>query len=231
MRVQQPGQCVIHGIGVTTFGQALGAQLVESCFCQPILCRRQRQFAACGQIVHSKDQPPGNFGAAAVGALAVVDIAQRPEQDAFVGTVEFNFTFQFFLQCQLYIGKRLSKDDICQNQFTAYVVLAVKRKRQSYIKKKQREHEKETRTKKEAEQSEFRTAGYDMWSRMEPQNEKLMAAMQQLSLKERFVVTEYVLKGKPFKEIAQETGLKEKGVASAYYRSIKKLRAEMGDVK
>ena len=109
----------------------------------------------------------------------------------------------------------ISKDDICQNQFTAYVVLAVKRKRQSYIKKKQREHEKETRTKKEAEQSEFRTAGYDMWSRMEPQNEKLMAAMQQLSLKERFVVTEYVLKGKPFKEIAQETGLKEKGVASA----------------
>lgn len=110
----------------------------------------------------------------------------------------------------------ISKDDICQNQFTAYVVLAVKRKRQSYIKKKQREHEKETRTKKEAEQSEFRTARYDMWSRMEPQNEKLMAAMQQLSLKERFVVTEYVLKGKPFKEIAQETGLKEKGVASAY---------------
>ena len=45
----------------------------------------------------------------------------------------------------------ISKDDICQNQFTAYVVLAVKRKRQSYIKKKQREHEKETRTKKEAE--------------------------------------------------------------------------------
>ena len=69
----------------------------------------------------------------------------------------------------------ISKDDICQNQFTAYVVLAVKRKHQSYIKKKQREHEKETRTKKEAEQSEFRTAGYDMWSRMEPQNEKLMA--------------------------------------------------------
>ena len=125
----------------------------------------------------------------------------------------------------------ISKDDICQNQFTAYVVLAVKRKRQSYIKKKQRDNEKENRTKKEAEQSEFRTAGYDMWSRMEPQNEKLMAAMQQLSLKERFVVTEYALKGKPFKEIAQETGLKEKGVASAYYRSIKKLRAEMGDVK
>lgn len=27
----------------------------------------------------------------------------------------------------------ISEDDICQNQFTAYVLLAVKRKRQSYI--------------------------------------------------------------------------------------------------
>ena len=51
---------------------------------------------------------------------------------------------------------------------------------------------------------------------MEPQNENLIVAMQRLSFKERFVVTEYVLKGKPFKEIAQETGLKEKAVASAY---------------
>ena len=33
----------------------------------------------------------------------------------------------------------ISEDDICQNQFTAYVLLAVKRKRQSYIKKKQRD--------------------------------------------------------------------------------------------
>lgn len=104
----------------------------------------------------------------------------------------------------------ISKDDICQNQFTAYVVLAVKRKRQSYIKKKQRKHEKETRTKKEAEQSEFRTAGYDMWSRMEPQNENLIVAMQRLSFKERFVVTEYVLKGKPFKEIYSRNGTQRK---------------------
>ena len=39
-----------------------------------------------------------------------------------------------------------SKEDICQNQFTAYVVLAVKRKRQAYIKKKMRDKEKQTKT-------------------------------------------------------------------------------------
>ena len=38
-----------------------------------------------------------------------------------------------------------SKEDICQNQFTAYVVLAVKRKRQAYIKKKVRDKENQGR--------------------------------------------------------------------------------------
>ena len=88
MRVQQPGQRVIHGIGIAALSQALGAQLVEGCFCQPILCRRHRQLAACGQIVHPQDEPSRFFGTAAAGALAVVDITQRPEQDTFVGMVD-----------------------------------------------------------------------------------------------------------------------------------------------
>ena len=46
-----------------------------------------------------------------------------------------------------------SKEDICQNQFTAYVVLAVKRKRQAYIKKKIRD--KENQAKREEEQSNW----------------------------------------------------------------------------
>lgn len=42
----------------------------------------------------------------------------------------------------------ISKDDICQNQFTAYVVLAVKRKRQSYIKKSREITKKKTELKR-----------------------------------------------------------------------------------
>ena len=37
--VEQPRQRVIHGIGIAALSQALGAQLVESRFCQMILCR------------------------------------------------------------------------------------------------------------------------------------------------------------------------------------------------
>ena len=74
MGVEQPREGIIHGIGVPALSQALGAQLVAGCFCQPLLCRRHRQLATSGQIVHPQDQPPGHLGAAAVGTLAIVDI-------------------------------------------------------------------------------------------------------------------------------------------------------------
>lgn len=87
-----------------------------------------------------------------------------------------------------------SKEDICQNQFTAYVVLAVKRKRQAYIKKKIRD--KENQAKREEEQSNFGAEENTVWDRLEVQNEELVAAVQQLKPKARFIVTGYVLKGK-----------------------------------
>lgn len=122
-----------------------------------------------------------------------------------------------------------SKEDICQNQFTAYVVLAVKRKRQAYIKKKIRDKEKQTKTEKEL--SKLGIEGDDVWIGLEIQNEELVDAMQQLKPKEHVIVVEYVLKRKSFREIAQEMKLTERTVASLYYRSIKKLRTKMEIVK
>lgn len=122
-----------------------------------------------------------------------------------------------------------SKEDICQNQFTAYVVLAVKRKRQAYIKKKIRDKEKQTKTEKKL--SKRGIEGDDVWIGLEIQNEELVDAMQQLKPKEHVIVVEYVLKRKSFREIAQEMKLTERTVASLYYRSIKKLRTKMEIVK
>ena len=122
-----------------------------------------------------------------------------------------------------------SKEDICQNQFTAYVVLAVKRKRQAYIKKKIRDKEKQTKTEKEL--SKLGIEGGDVWIGLEIQNEELVDAMQQLKPKEHVIVVGYVLKRKSFREIAQEMKLTERTVASLYYRSIKKLRTKMEIVK
>ena len=112
---------------------------------------------------------------------------------------------------------------------TAYVVLAVKRKRQAYIKKKIRD--KENQAKREEEQSNFGAEENTVWDRLEVQNEELVAAVQQLKPKARFIVTGYVLKGKTFKELAQETKLTERAAASTYYRSIEKLRIKMAKAK
>ena len=64
-----------------------------------------------------------------------------------------------------------SKEDICQNQFTAYVVLAVKRKRQAYIKKKIRH--KENKPKRNEEQSNFGPEENTVLYTLEVQNEEL----------------------------------------------------------
>lgn len=127
--------------------------------------------------------------------------------------------------CKIFILCKEGKTLICQNQFTAYVVLAVKRKRQAYIKKKIRD--KENQAKREEEQSNFGAEENTVWDRLEVQNEELVAAVQQLKPKARFIVTGYVLKGKTFKELAQETKLTERAAAFTYYRSIEKLRIKM----
>lgn len=116
-------------------------------------------------------------------------------------------------------------DNMLFSSHIAYVVLAVKRKRQAYIKKKIRD--KENQAKREEEQSNFGAEENTVWDRLEVQNEELVAAVQQLKPKARFIVTGYVLKGKTFKELAQETKLTERAAASTYYRSIEKLRIKM----
>lgn len=93
------------------------------------------------------------------------------------------------------------------------------------IKKKIRD--KENQAKREEEQSNFGAEENTVWDRLEVQNEELVAAVQQLKPKARFIVTGYVLKGKTFKELAQETKLTERAAASTYYRSIEKLRIKM----
>lgn len=103
--------------------------------------------------------------------------------------------------------------------------LTQEQKRQAYIKKKIRD--KENQAKREEEQSNFGAEENTVWDRLEVQNEELVAAVQQLKPKARFIVTGYVLKGKTFKELAQETKLTERAAASTYYRSIEKLRIKM----
>lgn len=107
MGVEQSGQGVIHSIGVTALGKRWVRSWLRAAFASRYSAADIVSLPPAGRLFTRRMSRPVSSALPPAGALAVVDIAQRPEQDAFVGTVEFNFTFQFFLQCQLYIGKRL----------------------------------------------------------------------------------------------------------------------------
>ena len=74
-----------------------------------------KQFLYTELINLPQDEPSGHLGAAAVGALSVVDITQRPEQDAFVGTVKFNFTFR---SEERRVGKECLR--LCRSRWSPY---------------------------------------------------------------------------------------------------------------
>lgn len=102
--------------------------------------------------------------------------------------------------------------------------MAAKRKRYAYIKKRTREESKNEQIERTARQEETESIDYEIWNEQNIQSEKLSVAMQCLNAKERKIVVMYVLHKTTFKELAKGMHLTEKGVASIYYRSIKKMR-------
>lgn len=113
-----------------------------------------------------------------------------------------------------------TEHDILQNQFTSYLSFAVSNARIDFIRAKIARLKKEQIT----DQYELLVTeeAFEFDTLLE--NEVLSQAMRDIREKERYVFLARVLEEKKFKEIAEELGMGEKGVAAIYYRTIKKLR-------
>ena len=127
---------------------------------------------------------------------------------------------QDFIECNI------AEDEILQNQFTAYVSLAIRRQRIHYIKKKKRLSDTEML---------FSPLHTSMPSEDDPfekllEYDALMNALRQIREKEREIVLARVIEEKPFTEIAQEMGMTYKAVTQLYYRIMKRLKAYMEGV-
>ena len=100
-------------------------------------------------------------------------------------------------------NSNIAEDEILQNQFTAYVSLAIRRQRIHYIKKKKRLSDTELL---------FSPLHTSMPSEDDPfekllEYDALMNALRQIREKEREIVLARVIEEKPFTEIAQEMGM------------------------
>ena len=110
--------------------------------------------------------------------------------------------------------------DILQNQFTSYLSFAVSNVRIDFIRAKIARLKREQVT----DQYELLITQEVLEVESIFENEALTQAIKDIKEKERQVFLARVLDDKKFKEIAEELGMGEKGVAAIYYRTVKKLR-------
>ena len=113
-----------------------------------------------------------------------------------------------------------NEQDILQNQFTSYLSFAVSNARIDFIRAKIARLKREQVT----DQYEILLTQEVMEVKAIFENEALTQAIKDIREKERHVFLARVLDDKKFKEIAEELGMGEKGVAAIYYRTVKKLR-------
>ena len=66
---------------------------------------------------------------------------------------------------------------------------------------------------------------------MRLENDALLQALREITEKERHIFLARVLDGKDFEALAVEYGMQYKGITTAYYRTIQKIRRKMREVE
>ena len=120
--------------------------------------------------------------------------------------------------------------DILQNQFTAYISVAIQRRRTMYILQAIHKQEVEVLI-----DDPVAGSSYDIFEDiiselpllMQFENDRLIYALKKLSERERHIFLARVLDEKSFEELANTYGLGYQGVAAVYYRAIRKIRKWM----
>jgi len=123
-----------------------------------------------------------------------------------------------------------SEANILQNQFTKYLMTAIRRRKAAYFTHRGTVERYEFPVDFQEVWPEFCTDP-DMLDRlplqMQLENTALKLALEQMKGRERYIFLAKVLDERSFEELAEELGMGYKGVAAAYYRALEKIRKEM----
>jgi len=122
------------------------------------------------------------------------------------------------------------KDNTMHNQFTAYLVVAVRNRRIQY----RRSHAKRQRFEETLDILNFQDipsqepeiiTSFSVLDQLE--NLKLQQALANTTQRELFILFARVLEGRSLGDISSALNMNYKSVASIYYRMIEKLRNEL----
>jgi len=123
-----------------------------------------------------------------------------------------------------------NESDKLQNRFTAYISVAIQRRRSAYIMQSVRQQQLETLTENPVSGGEYDILDDilgELPLLMQLENDKLLYALKELDERERQIFLARVLDDKSFEELAGVIGLSYKGVAAIYYRALRKIRNRM----
>lgn len=123
-----------------------------------------------------------------------------------------------------------TEDQVLQNRFTAYLLVAIRRKKAEYSEKRARAESAEQAMETDRLFA-LRCEGEEHWLEqyMESQSIRsaVLYALQQLQEKEQRIVLEHLLLAWTFSKIAIAHGMQYKTAAAVYYRAIQKIRREL----
>lgn len=118
-----------------------------------------------------------------------------------------------------------------QNQFTAYLLAAIRNYKRTYLKKYTDTMLLEQSLERYTEASEL-SGEPDLFSGLplaqQLENGRLLAALQHLGEREHYIFLSKVLDEKSLSEIARTLGITYGAAAMSYHRTIKRLRDAVG---
>lgn len=123
--------------------------------------------------------------------------------------------------------------NILQNQFTAYLITAIKRKKHEYLNRKIRQSTFEVPADELSYFPELQIEP-DMMQNLplaeQLADASLILALKQLRERDLYIFLAHTLGEKTFDALADELGIGYKGVAAAYYRTVQKIKLKMSEV-
>ena len=124
-----------------------------------------------------------------------------------------------------------SESNILQNQFTAYLLTAVRRCRIQYLRGKARHYQYELSLELDDYRMPMETEPdllYGLPVIAQLQDRRLQNALEQLKERDLYILFARVLEGRSFVELAEELGIGYKAVTAIYYRMVVKIKKELG---
>ena len=116
-----------------------------------------------------------------------------------------------------------------QNQFTAYLQVALKRRKNACLSQRHRQQQHERPMEPDRRPISAKAWDDEYFRRMELLMEYRAAleALDQLQKRERYILLARILEERSFTELAQELQIGYKGAAAFYYRALSRIREKL----